>query len=90
MGFAPLKPLHPEASLSQGKLNQYARLSTEELTESLKPGQPGSLKVRPDGTIIDGHHRIRILRERGVAVDLLPREIFLRNGLQNDDEKLLD
>jgi len=28
----------------------------------------------PDGTMMDGHHRILILRERGVAVDDLPRE----------------
>jgi hypothetical protein len=42
--------------------------------ESLKPGQQGSLKTRPDGTIVDGHHRIKILRDRGFDVDSLPRE----------------
>ena len=34
----------------------------------------GALKVHPDGTVIDGHHRIEILRERGIEVDQLPRE----------------
>ncbi len=45
------------------------------LIDSLKPGKPGSLKVQPNGTIMDGHHRIHILRERGVDVDALPRDI---------------
>ena len=50
-------------------------MSDRELIDSLKPGQPGSLKTRPDGTVIDGHHRIQILRSRGVDVDALPREV---------------
>ena len=69
-----LKPLHLEASLSQPKLTSFRRLSTDELIESLRPGGPGALKVKPDGTIMDGHHRVHILRERGVDVDALPRE----------------
>jgi len=72
----PLRSLHPESSLSRAKLDQFAKLSNRELVDSLKPGQPGSLKVRPDGTMIDGHHRIKILRDRGVDVDSLPREII--------------
>jgi hypothetical protein len=73
-----LQPLHVSSVLSQAKLNQYARLTTETLLQSLEPGQPGSLKVRPDGTIIDGHHRISILRSRGVDVDELPRDVVPR------------
>jgi hypothetical protein len=72
----PLKPLHPDDSLSPAKLNKYGQASTEELSDSLKPGQEGSLKARPDGTMIDGHHRVKILRDRGVDVDSLPREII--------------
>jgi len=73
-----LQPLHVNSVMSQAKLNQYARLTTETLLQSLEPGQPGSLKVRPDGTIIDGHHRIGILHSRGVDVDELPREVVPR------------
>ena len=72
----PLKFLHPDSSLSEAKLGQLNKLSTQELTDSLKPGQPGSLKARPDGTVMDGHHRVKILRDRGVDVDLLPREVL--------------
>jgi ParB-like chromosome segregation protein Spo0J len=75
----PLKPLHSDISLSQAKLGELDKLANQELIDSLKPGQPGSLKVRPDGMIIDGHHRIRILRDRGFDVDSLPREIIPRN-----------
>jgi len=71
---ASLKPLHLEASLSQPKLASFRKLSTEDLVASLRPGGPGALKVKPDGTIMDGHHRVYVLRERGVNVDALPRE----------------
>jgi ParB-like chromosome segregation protein Spo0J len=77
----PLKFLHPDSSLSEAKLAQYDKLSTQELIDSLKPGQPGSLKVRPDGVVIDGHHRIKILRDRGADVDSLPREVFPKDPL---------
>jgi ParB-like chromosome segregation protein Spo0J len=75
MGQPPLKSLHPESSLSHVKIAQYSRLSTQELIDSLQPGQSGSLKVRPDGTVIDGHHRLKILRDRGIDIDMLPREV---------------
>lgn len=71
----PLQPLHPDSSLSPAKLQQYDKATTEELIGSLQPGQVGSLKVRDDGTMVDGHHRVKILRNRGVDVDALPREI---------------
>jgi hypothetical protein len=70
----PLKPLHSDRSLSQPKLDTFRKLSTDELIDSLFPGESGALKVKPDGTIMDGHHRIHVLRERGVEVDALPRE----------------
>jgi hypothetical protein len=75
----PLTPLHPDSSLSDAKLAKYDRLTTQELIDSLKPGLTESLKVRPDGTILNGHHRIHILRGRGVNVDCLPREIVAKD-----------
>jgi hypothetical protein len=44
MNYPLLKPLHISTSLSQLKLNHYARLTTEELMNSLEPGNTGSLK----------------------------------------------
>jgi len=71
----PLKSLHADSSLINVKLEQFRKLSTEQLLASLKAGQECSLKTRPDGTLIEGHHRIKVLRERGIDVDSLPREI---------------
>ena len=71
----PLKPLHPDSSLSPAKLEQYGKASNDELIKSLRPGQRGCLKAKPDGTVLDGHHRIKILRDRGIDVHALPREI---------------
>ncbi len=76
MAQPPLRLLHSEAILSKVKLDQFRRLSTPEIIESLGPGAPGALKARPDGTVLDGHHRIVVLRERGVVVDVLPREVL--------------
>ncbi len=55
--------------------------ATEELLESLLPGRLECLKARPDGMILDGHHRIKVLRERGTNVDALPREIHAKGDL---------
>lgn len=72
----PLKPIHPESSLSPAKLARYEKLSSDELKQSLAPGQINCLKTKPDGTILDGHHRIHVLRGRSENVDTLPREIL--------------
>jgi hypothetical protein len=71
-----LKPLH--SSLNTVKLEFFEKLSTEQIKETLIPGQECCLKTRPDGTILDGHHRIDILRARGENVDLWPREVITK------------
>jgi hypothetical protein len=74
-----LKPLHGEGAIIESKLELFRKLRTEELINSLRPDQTGCLKARPDGTMIDGHHRILVLRERGVDVDSLPRHIIAKD-----------
>ena len=81
MNTPPLQPLHHTTLLNRTKLQLYARLTTAELLHSLLPGEPGSLKVRDDGTILDGHHRVEVLRQRCIDVDQLPREVLLKNDL---------
>ncbi len=76
MAVNSLKFLHTASDLNRVKLEGFRRLSTEELTDSLKPGQPGALKARPDGTLLDGHHRLQILIEREADVNGLAREIM--------------
>lgn len=76
----PLKFLHLPESLVALKLDQMRKSTTEHLTESLQPGQPHALKVRPDGTLLDGRHRVQVLKERGVDVDALPRQVWRRES----------
>lgn len=81
----PLKPLHPDTSLNAVKLAKFDRLSTEVLLASLTPGtEEGCLKTRPDGTILDGHHRIYVLRTRGIAVDTLPSDVVAKEQEAED------
>lgn len=85
-GDIKLNLLHSEEQLVKSKLELFRAYSTELLINSLAPGQPGSLKVRPEGTILDGNHRIKVLIERGVDINSLPRETILRytdGGLDN-------
>jgi hypothetical protein len=73
----PLKPLHSDSNLIRTKLALFERKTTEELKRSLHPAQEHCLKTRPDGTMLDGHHRVYVLRTRGEDVDVLPREIIV-------------
>ena len=75
----PLKQLHSDDTLNPVKLDKFRRVSNEELIDSLRPGRDGALRTRPDGTVLEGHHRLKILRERGVIVDDLQREIIKKD-----------
>lgn len=87
MDKVPLKSLHSESSLSRPKLAELRKLATDVLIGSLRPGQPGALKARSDGTIMEGHHRVYVLRERGVDVDALPREAVRVAGFEGGDDE---
>ena len=71
-----LRFLHSEKALNRVKLDIFRRLSTADLKASLAPGQKGSLKVRADGTVLDGHHRLSVLVERSEDIEQLSREII--------------
>jgi hypothetical protein len=76
MSEPQLQFLHRASSLIQSKLEELRRVSTAVLKSSLLPGHRDSLKTRSDGTVLDGHHRIVILLERGEDIHRLPREII--------------
>ena len=54
-------------------------VATEILLASLAPGLRDCLKTREDGTILDGHHRLYVLRRRGVDIESLARDIIERD-----------
>ena len=60
--------------MSDGMLELWLRLLALHLPEP-------TLKAHPDGTMVDGHHRIKILRDRGIDVDSLPREIIPKDSI---------
>jgi hypothetical protein len=76
MANPPLRFLHPPHALIQSKLAHFRTVPTEQLVASLRPGQASALKAKADGTLMEGHHRVAVLRERGVNVDELPREPY--------------
>ena len=75
----PLVPLHADASLIASKLQQYDKHAYAE---------PGRVAKGPDGTILDGHHRLKILRDRGIEVHALDREIVRKeSGVGTDEDE---
>jgi RHS repeat-associated protein len=73
----PLRRIHSDQTLTSGS-NRYdyeslQKMSTADIVNSLSPGSPVPLTVRPDGTIVDGNTRIYILEQRGYNVNSLPR-----------------
>jgi RHS repeat-associated protein len=81
----PLKSLHPDSSLTKSSLDFWRKQDTKDILKSLSPGAREALRVKPDGTIMNGNTRIKILRERGYDVDSLPREIYGRQPMTDED-----
>ena len=75
-----LKRIHSDQTLNSGSnkfdLESQCTRSTDDILDSLKPGSAEPLKVKPDGRIFDGDTRIKVLEERGVDIDNLPRIIL--------------
>lgn len=63
-----------ETSISRFSLEYWRQRGTEEIIESLRPGKTEALKVKPDGRILNGNIRIKVLEERGFNTDNLERE----------------
>lgn len=69
----PLRLLHELEDLVRARLDYWATRTTDTITASLRPEAAHPLKVKDDGTVMDGNHRIYVLMERGYNVDSLPR-----------------
>lgn len=75
--------MHSEDTI-KGRAGNYSSLSkepTEKIINSLKPGSEEPLRVGPDGKIWDGNTRIKILQERGIDINQLPRTPYIPRGL---------
>jgi hypothetical protein len=72
----PLRRIHSDQTLETGAnriaLEYWRKKTTDDIIKSLAPGQPESLKVKPDGRVMNGNTRIKVLEEHGEDVDSLP------------------
>jgi RHS repeat-associated protein len=73
--FPILRFLHGRDT--QSNIDSIRKMSTEDIIESLKPGpnNPESLQVKMNGTVMNGNTRLRVLEERGIDIQNLPRDI---------------
>ncbi len=75
-----LRRIHSDETLSSGSnrfsLDFHRGLSTDDIVRSLRPGADEALRIKPDGRIINGNTRIKVLEERGFDINSLPREVF--------------
>jgi hypothetical protein len=75
-----LKRLHSDATITSGS-NRFSydfwrQQTTDDIVQSLRPGAGEALRSKPDGRIINGNTRIKVLEERGFDVNALPREVI--------------
>ena len=75
-----LRRIHSDHTLEVGAnrvaLEYWRQQPTEDIVNSLQPGQPEALTVKFDGRIMNGNTRIKVLEERGFNVNSLPREVL--------------
>ncbi len=76
----PLRRIHSDQTLETGSnritLEYWRHQSTADIVQSLQPGNFEALQVKPDGRIMNGNTRIKVLEERGFDIHSLPREVL--------------
>ena len=70
--------MHPDSTYESDRpaassLDFWRRQPTEDIIRSLRPDAKYPLAVDPHGLIWQGNTRIKVLQERGVDVNSLPR-----------------
>jgi hypothetical protein len=72
--------IHSDGVLENGiarfAIAYWRKQSSEIIIESLKNGKSESLKVKPDGRILNGNVRCKVLDERGFDINKLEVEII--------------
>ena len=76
----PLRRIHPDKTYvedpaARRNLEYHRTRSTPEIVDSLRPGASEPLIMKPDGRIVQGNTRIKVLEERGYPINDLPRDI---------------
>jgi hypothetical protein len=75
-----LRRIHSDGTLEIGSsriaLEYWRQQPTAAIVQSLQPGHIEALQVKPDGRIMNGNTRIKVLEERGFDINSLPREVL--------------
>lgn len=76
-----LRRIHPDATYeldaeAKASLAYWRTRPTDEIVESLLPGGEDPLVTKPDGRMMNGNTRTKVLEERGFDVNTLPRELL--------------
>jgi hypothetical protein len=74
----PLRLIHADSVYDGGPakaaLDYWRTRPTADILDSLRPGRREALRVKPDGRVMNGNTRVKVLLDRGVDVNTLPRE----------------
>jgi len=68
--------------LAKGSLSFWRAKSTEAIIKSLRPGEKQPLTARSDGRIYQGNTRAKVLEERGIDINSLPRVLLKDEEIQ--------
>jgi hypothetical protein len=79
----PLRRLHEDKALKRSILEYFRAQSNDDIVRSLLTEGPENLKMRSDGLVLQGNHRIKVLEELGYDTfqlpehaEVIPREIL--------------
>lgn len=73
-----LRRLHRDEALRKSSLEYWRKQSNESIVSSLTSGGEEHLTIRPDGTILQGNHRIKVLEERSYDTSMLIAQARIR------------
>jgi len=75
----PLRRFHSDQTLQSGSarfaVDYWRRQPTDDILRSVRLGSVEALRVKPDGRIMNGNTRVKVVEESGFDVNALPREI---------------
>jgi hypothetical protein len=79
----PLRRLHADRVLKQRTVEYFRAQHTDDILRSLLAQGPERLKIRSDGLVLQGNHRIKVLEERDYdtaqlyeQAAVIPREVW--------------
>ena len=78
----PLRRIHPDStyetdSQAERSLEFWQKQTTDDIVKSFRENPEEPLRVTPDGRVMNGNTRLKVLQDRGYPVDGLPRTLHI-------------